>query len=250
MAEKEKSHRIGQWMESLLKTLFEGNTCVSCGADLYSTEHFCEHCLDELPFNAGYVCSKCGRAIKEDYPVCLECKADMPSYDEARSAFRYEGEMIRLIRKFKTGGKYLAEVFADSMLRFVHSDFSDADCLVYVPMTESAEKKRGYNQSRLLAEKISEKTKLPIKDALQKTRETAAQKELTRRERVQNLRGSFHLTARKIFQGKKVILIDDVMTTGATSSEIARVLRGAGAKKIWLLTIASVARKEENSSEK
>ena len=69
---------------------------------------FCGRCLASLPANAGFICSKCGRAIEAEYPVCLECKAHMPEYDAARSAFRYEGQVIGLIKKFKTGGRYLA----------------------------------------------------------------------------------------------------------------------------------------------
>ena len=117
--------KLRQRAEEIYKALFgEKLTCVCCGADLFTDGHFCENCLQSLPFNAGFVCSKCGRAIGADYPVCLECKADMPAYTEARSAFRYEGEIVRLVKQFKTGGRFLAAAFAERMAPLLLSEFS------------------------------------------------------------------------------------------------------------------------------
>lgn len=224
------------------KRMFSGGlTCVNCGTDLFSDGHFCEHCLDTLPLNSGFICDKCGRAIGEDYPVCLECKAAMPTYTAARSAFVYEGDIVRLVKKFKTGGKYLAEAFAERMLPTLVSVFSDADLLAFVPMTNRAKKRRGYNQSELLAAELSLRTGIPLeRELLVKVRDTSAQKELSRRERAENLKGCFRVHERKLCRGKTIVLVDDVMTTGATANAIASALFGAGAKQVYLLTFASV----------
>lgn len=222
-------------------------TCACCGAELFASERFCPHCLQTLPFNAGPVCSKCGRAIAEEYPVCLECKGDMPLYDMARSAFRYEGEVVRMVKRFKTGGQWLAEPLAEQMLPLLRSAFAGADFLVHVPMTDAARKRRGYDQAGLLADALASLSGMPHEaELLVKTRDTPSQKELTRRERAENLLGSFRVHERAKCRGKIIVLVDDVLTTGATASACARALRGAGAARVWVLTAASVpARREE-----
>ena len=222
-------------------------TCASCGADVFSDGYFCGRCEKELPFNGGFVCSKCGRHIGSDYPVCLECKADMPSYTKARSPFSYEGEIVRLIKNLKTGKKYLADLFSEYMAETAAKEFAGADLIVFVPMTERAAKKRGYNQARLLAEGVSAKTGIPLEaELLVKTRDTGEQKALSRKERMQNLKGSFRVHERIKCRGKTVLLIDDVMTTGATANAVSEALFGAGAAQVYLLTAASVPAKDEN----
>ncbi len=221
-------------------------TCAACGADVFADKYFCERCERELPLNDGFICSKCGRRIGADYPVCLECKADMPSYTVARSAFSYEGEIVRLMKNFKTGKKYLADVFAEYMAKTAAAHFPDADFAVFVPMTARAERRRGYNQSALLAQRVSALTGIPLEEVAVKTRETGEQKELSRRERAENLKGSFRVRERKKCRGRKILIIDDVMTTGATANALAEALFGAGAAQVCLLTAASVPAKGEN----
>lgn len=219
--------------------------CAACGEDVFDDGYFCAHCLAELPLNDGYICSKCGRAIEADYPVCLECKAHMPLYDAARSAFRYEARVVGLIKRFKTGGRYLAAALAARMAPLLADNFPDADLIVSVPMTDKALRKRGYNQADLLADALSLRSGIPYAPAaLVKTRDTAAQKHLTAAERAQNLAGSFRVHERALCRGRHVVIVDDVLTTGATADAVAKAVRGAGAARVYVLTAASVPYRE------
>ena len=235
----ERLRALAAWLKGLLYK--EKFTCAVCGAELYEDAYFCARCRAQLPYNTGCVCSKCGRAVAEEAPVCLECKAHMPSYDRARSAFCYEGALVPLIKKFKTGGRHLAAALADAMLPVLQREFADADLLVGVPMTRRARRRRGYDQSRLLAEALSARSGIPLEASLLvKTRETAAQKKLSRRERAENLKGSFRVHERVKCRGKRILVIDDVLTTGATASAVAETLLRAGAARVCVLTAASV----------
>ena len=135
----------------------------------------------------------------------------MPEYDAARSAFRYEGQVIGLIKKFKTGGRYLAEAFAERMEPVRQKYFADADLLVSVPMTEAARKKRGYNQAALLASALARRCGVAYApEALAKSRDTAAQKQLSAAERAKNLAGSFRVHERALCRGRHIVIVDDV----------------------------------------
>ena len=112
-------------------------------------------------------------------------------------------------------------------------------------MTKKAQRRRGYNQSLLLAEELSKRSGKPVLYCTEKTRETAAQKTLSRKEREDNLEGSFHILDRSAVKEKSLVIIDDTITTGSTASELADVLLRAGAKEVFLLTFTSVQKKNK-----
>jgi competence protein ComFC len=145
--------------------------------------------------------------------------------------------------RFKRGKKYLYRACAELSLPLLKEEFPEIDALTYVPMTAKAEKQRGYNQSRLLAEELSSRSGKSFVDAVEKRKDTAAQKTLGRKEREENLKGCFHVTDRGAVKGKRLLIIDDTLTTGATATELADCLRRAGAKSVCLLTITSVPKK-------
>ncbi len=217
-------------------------TCDLCGAEVFFGERVCERCLRELPFNDGKICPLCGRKVGEA-GVCLECKRKPLGVTRARSVFTYDGEAVRLVSRFKRGKKYLYRTAADFMTPIAEREFPEADSVTFVPMTERAEKRRGYNQSRLLAEELSRRTALAFLDCAVKTRETAPQKSLGRREREENLTGTFHVFDRKSVRGRKILILDDIMTTGATASVLSDALKRAGADELFLLTVTSVPQK-------
>ncbi len=218
---------------------FHNYTCDFCGREVFCGERMCSVCARTLPFQRGAICPFCGRKVGEA-GACLECKEKPLKTQKARSVFVHEGEAVRFVLRFKRGEKYLAYTGASLMLPLAREEFAHADLLAFVPMTKKAEKRRGYNQSRLLAEELSELLQTPVCYAAEKVKNTAAQKTLGRREREENLKGSFRITNGENVKGKSVLIVDDTMTTGSTSSELAAVFLKAGAKRADLLTLTSV----------
>lgn len=217
-------------------------TCDVCSREIFEEERLCKSCRDALSWNKGEYCICCGRKESQT-GLCIECRAARPDFDLARSAFVYEGEAMRLVLRFKSGERYLAETLSQLLLPMLE-DFADADALTFVPMTEKAEKERGYNQAKLLAELLAKESGLELLGSVFKLRDTPPQKSLNLKQRRDNLKDSFKIESKKSFQNKKIVLIDDVLTTGATASELARCMKKAGATRVYVLTVASVANKK------
>lgn len=216
-------------------------TCDICGRELFTGARLCPACLGELPWNDALICPLCGRKVMEE-GICLECKEEPLKTDGARSVLLHEGEAARLVVRFKRGDKFLMHALAGLLLPKL-KEFPDADALAFVPMTKKAQRKRGYNQSFLLARELSVRADIPLLDVTVKQKETESQKRLGRKDRRKNLEGCFHVFNRTAVKGRKIVLIDDTLTTGATTSELADVLKRAGAAKVYALTVTSVQNK-------
>jgi len=227
------------FLKILRDTLFPPDyTCDVCGAESFGY-NICENCLKTFTFNDGVTCPVCGRKTVRP-EICLECKAKAPKYKKAVSPLVYDGSVIELIAKFKNGSAYLREYLA-KLIAAKLADFPKADCIIYVPMTKKSQKRRGYNQTKLLAESLSKLTDIPVvKGAVEKIKKTSAQKGLTFKERQDNVKGAFKAVKPEELKGKTVLIIDDVLTTGATADEMSKIALAAGAKRIYLATAASV----------
>ncbi len=220
----------------------ENFTCDVCGREVFAGERVCEKCRKELPFHKK-VCPLCGREVREE-GVCLECKEEPPGVAKARSVCEHDGEAAGLVVRFKRGKPYLKEALAELSAPVFLREFPETELLVPVPMTPSAEKKRGYNQSLKYAEALAARTGIAFCDAAEKTKETPSQKSLGRKDRAENLAGCFRVKDRAAVKGKCVAIVDDAMTTGATAAALARPLLRAGAKEVVLFTFTSVTRKD------
>lgn len=220
----------------------EGYTCLICGGELFNGEDFCTDCEKMITLNDGATCPVCGRRTKFNQ-ICLECKDQAPLFDKAVSALVYEKGVQTLILGYKKKASYLRTYFARQLYKKCVK-FTDVDGVCFVPMTERAFRNRGYNQAELLAFDLSELLSLPLlKKAVEKVKESSPQKSLTRAERANNLKGCFRAN-RQVVQGKTLIVVDDVLTTGATAEAICKELKKKGAKKIYYATAASVEYKE------
>lgn len=235
----------------LRKIMFKREwTCAVCGVELFGEDYFCPDCLKKLPFISNKKCNHCGRSaiLSEEY--CDTCKNFFVSVDVARSVFDYTGKVAYLIKNFKfDGAKHLATPFAKYMLPIMLKNFPRTDVITYVPMTEKSQKKRGYNQTELLASELSLKTNIPLITAVYKKKETARQVKLKRAERLKNLQGSFGVVDKNLIKGKNVLLIDDVLTTCATAETISKLLKEKGAARVYFLTVASVPDKSIKKGE-
>ena len=166
----------------------------------------------------------------------------MPHYTKARARAEYEGVTRDLIHKFKYGGQaYLALSLGQLMSELVETEESLLRCeyVVPVPLHSRKRRERGFNQSELLAENLAKRFRMHIcKDGLARTVYNQPQVNLDRQGRLKNVRGTFRVRRPDVFRAKRVLLIDDVFTTGSTVNECSKVLIQAGAKEVSVLTAA------------
>ena len=224
-------------------------TCSVCKREVFDGSFLCNDCYETLFFNDGFRCEKCGRRTLGSVSSCPSCRLQR-GVDKARSAFSYEGAIIPLIHNLKySSAKYVACVLAPFLRDVYVKDFFSPDVLTFVPMSAKAEKSRGYNQSRLLAEELAKLVDNEVIETLIKTKDTKNQASLGYKERQKNLEGCFRVSSVKAVKGKKILLVDDVLTTGATSDEAASALKRAGAESVYLLTVASVPSHKDDTGE-
>ena len=239
---KEKFNRFMEFLFPL------NHTCNLCGREIFSGDYFCDECESQMVRNDKTICNHCGRRTFNNEEYCVSCSGRETYFDKARSLFVYAGALKPLIAKFKYHDKkYLAQIFAKQLSFLYYKNFFNCDLVLFVPMTEERMQERGYNQAQVLAKEFCKLTKLELcEDCLVKDKETKRQATTESvKERRLNLKGSFKVENKQKIKGKSLILIDDVMTTGATVETICEQLKKAGADKIFVLTIASVSKGPE-----
>ncbi|MGI6264061.1 MAG: ComF family protein [Acutalibacteraceae bacterium] len=222
------------WAERLLAVFFP-NRCAYCGEVVAYPDRLCAACEADLPLISPPACPDCGRARTD----CV-CQHHRHPYDLVLSPFYYRGVVRRALLRLKAAERpaTVRELAARMLRRFVQSGHPLPDGVTYVPMTRRDERDRGYNQSRLLAAEIADGLQLPLIDGLRKVQQTRPQKGLTALERSGNVLGAFDAAPGTDLSGKTLLLIDDLVTTGATAGECAKVLKLYGAEKVILLAAA------------
>ena len=209
----------------------------------------CAECLQSpAPLQANYFCSCCNSPFINAYPldehgVCAACRSGLRGFDTAASFGFYEGTLRGLIHLFKYSGmKPLARPLAEYLERALSVD-DRFDVVVPVPLHWRKKMDRGFNQSELLAKYLAKRRQIPVMNALRRKRTTAAQASLAIAGRRRNVAGAFTARPKANLAGKRILLIDDVMTTGATASACAAALKRGGAKSVSLVTLARVDRR-------
>jgi ComF family protein len=193
-------------------------------------------------------CKKCGRPVAQTEEFCGDCRRIERHFTEGVSVFRYDTCMRTSVLKFKYGGRReYADFYAHSMARFAKNELLrwKPDVIVPIPLYKKKKRRRGFNQAELLAEKISRESGIPFSASiLVKSRNTHSQKELDERTRRANLKKAF--SVRKNISGLRILLVDDVFTTGSTMDAAAMCLRDAGAKEVFFLTLCTAIREDED----
>ncbi len=233
---------------SNLLDLFYPRVCPLCGAKSDRMDrHICWSCFSALPIHtvAQPHCVRCGKVPDGDVAadfLCDACRLSPPAFDLARTAlpFRTAARDLVHLLKYKKG-LWLAEDLADILegCARAHYDVSAVDLAIPVPLSPAKLRKREYNQSALLARALARRIGTAFSDdALERIRDTPTQTHLTAAGRRANVRGAFAVPRPGLVRARTILLVDDVMTTGATLGEAAATLKAAGAWRVWALALA------------
>lgn len=218
--------------------------CPSC-RDLVTGSGLCPACWSKLSFIAAPYCPRLGIPFAYDPGpgiLSMQAIADPPAYQRARAAVRYDDVARALVHAFKYGDRMdLAPMIGRWMARAGHELTAESDALVPVPLHWRRLWTRRFNQSGALAGEIARESGIAVlHDALARVKATAQQVGLSRKDRAANVQGAFKVTDKASVAGRRLILIDDVLTSGATADACARALLRAGARQVDVLVFARV----------
>ena len=221
-------------------------SCAGCGGRVEAPAgHLCWNCLAGLPLIQLPYCAVCGDPVEgrvDERFVCYACAGTPPGFEAARSAARYRGPLRRMLQAFKYHGALWLAPDLVRLLAACQATFPDmaaTDAVTYVPLYRTRQRERGYNQAALLAGGLARALGKPLlRNAIQRLRDTGTQTHLTAGARVTNVHLAFGVRRAEAVRGQRLLLVDDVMTTGATVSECARVLKAVGAARVFGLTVA------------
>lgn len=226
-----RGHRLKR---ELLAILFP-ERCVCCDKVIPPLIGCCDTCRQGLSLIVPPVCENCGAGLDE----CV-CHRHHRHFERCAAPFYYEGTVRRGILRLKEqNDPQIAEFFAGYMAQVVRREYSTwrFDWIIPVPLTESRKKGRGFNQSERLAKCLSAELGIPVSTCLRKISETRPQKELSAVERSGNLLGAFDVAGADI-SGTRILLVDDLATTGSTLDECAKTLKVYGASQVYAVTAA------------
>lgn len=223
--------------------------CPSCAAPVVTHGTFCAACFGQLNFITAPFCGGCGLPFPSEAQagrarLCAGCAATPHAWNQARASLLYDDAARRLILPLKHADRQdIAPILAQGMARAGRSMLEQADMLVPVPLHRTRLLRRGFNQAALLAQSLSRQTGLPsAPDTLRRVRRTPTLGPLSAMARAEAVHNAFMLRAGRHagLRGKRVVLVDDVMTSGATANACAATLRAAGAASVDVLVAARV----------
>ena len=210
--------------------------------------------LCRLPSNNKLICAHCQKALSEERTCCLRCGLDLSKsqhfcgnclkqnhrFTQLHALANYQKPYSTLLKKFKynkqlINGELLAELLTTSITRNIATEQrAEVDYLLAVPLHKQKHQQRGFNQSQLLAQRISKQLQIPLINAVKRQKQTRAQENLSLKKRESNLKNAFAILPkqRSKLPGSYIVIIDDVVTTGATVNSLCQILLQAGVRRI------------------
>lgn len=218
--------KINHWLFS--------SQCVLCTAAAKSGKALCQACFDALPWHTAPRCLQCG--LLSNHPVCGHCLKAPPDFDATHAALRYEFPLDALMQHYKYGNALqTAHLFADLMS--THHSMQNIDVIIPMPLHPQRLKERSFNQSLEIAKLLAKQHHILLDfTSCTRTKYTPPQASLPLKERTKNIKGAFAVS--NDLAGKRIAIVDDVMTTGASLNELAKTLKKAGAAQVECWVVA------------
>jgi len=241
---------LNNWILNITKCIYPP-TCIVCSAFINNYNQICKDCIASFEFPKGFLCSNCCNNLdannyKPEFGnTCIFCANNPPYFSKLACALSYNNAAAKLISTFKYKDKQeLAKLFAELLTySYIGSNFNEVDIIVPMPISYLKLLNRKYNQVALITKHLSKSIRVPYNaDILYKRKHTKAQASLDLTKRLTNVKGSFALRSKKsaLIKNKTILLIDDIVTTGSTINEASKMLKNAGAKRVYVLAIARV----------
>lgn len=232
---------VNKWLNNNLLRIFPVQ-CLVCGESCMEMA-LCPDCEKGLKLNL-HTCRRCAEPLTDNYQnsLCGKCLKQLPAFDHVISPYLYQAPIDKLVTRFKYRADHTAgHVLARLLGQYLHKvDAEKPGCLVPVPLHASRLRQRGFNQSQEICRALGRQLGIPVEATdCQRQRKTTSQSGLNEKQRRKNIRGAFLVKEKLPY--RHVAIVDDVMTTGNTVNELAKVLRKAGVEKIQVWTVCRAA---------
>ncbi len=235
-------------MKKIINLLFpEKIYCICCSSLIDGRLNYpiCNNCIQKFHWVNGKTCEKCGKIVGTNYPneLCKDCIENIQEFDKGYSCSRYGLYERTVMMDFKYGSKaYIGRVLGKIMGDRIAIESLSIDYIVPVPIHKKRLKKRGYNQAEILAEEISKVIKITsLKDGIIRNVNTVPMRSLNLIERRINMEKAFKIDdkVKEKIQGKSILIVDDIYTTGSTINSLALLMKDGGAREVNFLVFAS-----------
>jgi ComF family protein len=239
---------MNTFIESFLELIYpEKNICCLC--DVYNDDigdkYICAECENKLKKIILPHCIKCCKPIDYNSSInlCPDCVSYEKVFEKSRSIYLYENIIKKAIYNLKYYDKpHYLRFFGNALFHYINDNsYNDFEYILPVPLHPSKLKKRGYNQSELIAKYVAKKLNIPFIDGIKRIKQTSKQSAKTKENRRKSLENAFEIKKSKkyfLLKSSKVLLVDDVYTTGSTVNECTKALLNYGVSKVYVITIA------------